>query len=383
MIYSKFTFYPTIIKRHLISKLKYYTELSDNDILLYDCHDLVIRKTDFSNFIFDTHWKIVKENPKIKILIFFPDEYFNLIDIKRFVTVIREKEINENQIYFLVMDENFKNFAIREFIKYNLNINIDSYNGLLKSIKEPSTSTMPTKKFSALSRNYSTWRLNLYIKLLQNNLLRNFVYTFNNIHPYGDKPRIIPKEEILENLTVLGVKHTLEVKDWVNHLPISVGSVEDKHSDFTYKLIQKSDINLLIESHFDPFWTFYGERNLYTPEEFSPAFPTEKTYKAIICKKPFIAVSTPYFLKELKQLGYKTFSPFIDESYDNIVNDDQRLEAIIKEVNRISLLPYNEYKSLIESLKEVAEYNYQQVLIQKQKPINNENFFWLNEYLKV
>lgn len=381
MIYTKFKFYPSLINKTSLCILEENTKIRDYAVLLYDCHDLVIRKTDFADFIFESQWKEVKQNKTIKILIFFPDEYFNIIDIKRFATVIKEKGISEDQVFFLTMDENFKKFAIQEFKKLNLEINIESYNGLLKNVKEPDGLRIPTKKFSVLSRNYSVWRLNFYIKLLKGNLLNSFIYTFNNVHPYGDSPRVIPKKEVFEDLVSLNVEPTLDVARWIERLPFAVGNVADKHNDLTYTVIQKSNINVVIESHFDPFWTFYGEEEIYKPEEFSPAFPTEKTYKAIMCKRPFIIVSTPFFLKELKQLGYKTYSPFINESYDNIVDNNKRMDAIILEITRIKNLSPAEFEIFVKSCKDIAEYNYQQLLINQKQKISNEKFFWLNKYL--
>ena len=47
-------------------------------------------------------------------------------------------------------------------------------------------------------------------------------------------------------------------------------------------------------------------------------FPTEKTAKPMLSNKPFIVLAGKHFLKNLKSLGFKTFSPVIDESYDEI-----------------------------------------------------------------
>ena len=36
-------------------------------------------------------------------------------------------------------------------------------------------------------------------------------------------------------------------------------------------------------------------------------------------------IGRPHLLLALKKLGYQTFTPMIDESYDSIENDDDRL----------------------------------------------------------
>jgi len=47
-------------------------------------------------------------------------------------------------------------------------------------------------------------------------------------------------------------------------------------------------------------------------------FPTEKIGKALLSNKPFIVLSGKHYLKNLRNIGFKTFHPIIDESYDEI-----------------------------------------------------------------
>ena len=155
----------------------------------------------------------------------------------------------------------------------------------------------------------------------------------------------------------------------------------NKWTAYSYCTIKRSDIHILIESHFDPFTTNFGERSLYRPDYFSPAFPTEKTYKVMSCKTPFIAYTTPYFLKELKQLGYKTFSPWIDESYDNIEDDTVRSSTIAQEIERINNLDTTSYNSLVNHCQDIAEENYA-ILIEKKNNIQFlDNFSWIKNYM--
>lgn len=55
---------------------------------------------------------------------------------------------------------------------------------------------------------------------------------------------------------------------------------------------------------------------------------TEKTFKAIALEMPFILVAPAHSLAYLKQYGFQTFAPYIDESYDTIDNDIDRIEAV-------------------------------------------------------
>ena len=87
-------------------------------------------------------------------------------------------------------------------------------------------------------------------------------------------------------------------------------------------------------------------------------FFSEKTFKPIAHKHPFILSSTPRSLKKLKELGYRTFHPYIDESYDSEENDSTRMLMIVNEVERLCKLPDVELQSLVESCIDVFEYNY-------------------------
>lgn len=98
------------------------------------------------------------------------------------------------------------------------------------------------------------------------------------------------------------------------------------------------------------------------------AFLSEKTFKAILFKHPFILVATPNTLKYLKSIGYKTFHPVIDESYDSIEDNMERLIAIVKEINRLCKLEGVMLEKFLEYCREITEHNYN-VLINKQKYI--------------
>lgn len=86
-------------------------------------------------------------------------------------------------------------------------------------------------------------------------------------------------------------------------------------------------------------------------------FFTEKTYRCFALLHPFILMARPHSLKELRKQGYKTFAPFIDESYDDIEDDDLRFETIIKEIKRLSNYNGNEWVTWQEGIRSIVEYN--------------------------
>jgi hypothetical protein len=72
---------------------------------------------------------------------------------------------------------------------------------------------------------------------------------------------------------------------------------------------------------------------------------------------PFIVVGTPGLLRYLRSLGFQTFSPVIDESYDWVVDDDQRLRLIAHTIEAIGNLTREQLRRLRKTLLPVAAHN--------------------------
>ncbi len=86
---------------------------------------------------------------------------------------------------------------------------------------------------------------------------------------------------------------------------------------------------------------------------------SEKSYINIRVGKPFIIFTTKGgILKHLKSLGYRTFSPYINEDYDDPnCSYHDRFKALLKETDRICGLSQNELDEMDLQLNEVVEYN--------------------------
>jgi hypothetical protein len=55
---------------------------------------------------------------------------------------------------------------------------------------------------------------------------------------------------------------------------------------------------------------------------------TEKTFKAIALEMPFVLVAPAHSLEYLRSYGFRTFAPYIDETYDTIEDPVLRIEAV-------------------------------------------------------
>lgn len=129
--------------------------------------------------------------------------------------------------------------------------------------------------------------------------------------------------------------------------------------DIPYKvslqLYKDTYFSLVTETVFFTDGSFYFLNN----ENEYNRFLTEKTFKPIFYNHPFILVSRPFTLELLKKIGYKTFHPYIDESYDSITDDLQRLEKITIEVNRLANLTEEEQVKFVQNVLPIVEHNFE------------------------
>lgn len=100
--------------------------------------------------------------------------------------------------------------------------------------------------------------------------------------------------------------------------------------------------------------------NIVTETVFAYPYPylTEKTFKCFWHLSPFIIVGAQGSLAYLKSLGFKTFSKWINEDYDNVDDPADRLVMIMKELDIISNWSTNYCKEVYnDMLSTVLEHN--------------------------
>lgn len=89
-------------------------------------------------------------------------------------------------------------------------------------------------------------------------------------------------------------------------------------------------------------------------------FFSEKTWNPVAVSKPFLIMSSYNILSSFKKKGYKSFSPFIDESYDKVKSDSHRLLLLVQELKRLSNMraedPVGFYK-LCDNLHTIGQHN--------------------------
>lgn len=85
---------------------------------------------------------------------------------------------------------------------------------------------------------------------------------------------------------------------------------------------------------------------------------TEKIFKPIVAKRPFILVGAPGNLRYLKSYGFQTFDRWIDESYDQETDHYLRIEKITAELVRLCALDRASLEQMHQEMQEILEYNF-------------------------
>ena len=99
---------------------------------------------------------------------------------------------------------------------------------------------------------------------------------------------------------------------------------------------------------------------------------TEKIFKPIVARRPFLLVGAPSNLAYLKSYGFKTFDRWIDESYDLETDPDQRLTKIVNELDKLCKLSESELMNMYEQMQDILEYNFNWFYAGFREQITNE-----------
>jgi len=96
-----------------------------------------------------------------------------------------------------------------------------------------------------------------------------------------------------------------------------------------------------------------------TVSDYPYPFLTEKTFKGFMTKRPMIITGARHSLQMLRNLGFKTWGDWWDESYDSMEHFYQRVAHITNIIKEISLLSVTDQRRICLEMQEVLEYNFQ------------------------
>ena len=85
---------------------------------------------------------------------------------------------------------------------------------------------------------------------------------------------------------------------------------------------------------------------------------TEKMFKPIVAGQPFLLLAGAGNLEYLRGYGFKTFSNYWDESYDNITDPGKRVEAVVTILESLAGMSYSEQVAIRKDMQHIVEHNF-------------------------
>jgi len=104
-------------------------------------------------------------------------------------------------------------------------------------------------------------------------------------------------------------------------------------------------------------------------------FITEKTYRCIINKRPFLIQGPKWFLKNLHLLGFKTFDRWWCEGYDQD-HSDARYHTLTQHIDWISKQSDTIIQRWYDEMQPILDHNFEVLLNLTNNKIINTEFFY-------
>ena len=134
--------------------------------------------------------------------------------------------------------------------------------------------------------------------------------------------------------------------------------IEHHLTDINKLVIDRAElpgsISADIPRDIDAFWHIVTETVFY----YDKLHLTEKIFKPIVSKQPFMLLAAPGNLAYLRSYGFKTFDGIIDESYDSIQNNDHRIEAVVKQLHWYCNLSEHDKTDIMRAVEPIVTYNF-------------------------
>lgn len=124
-----------------------------------------------------------------------------------------------------------------------------------------------------------------------------------------------------------------------------------QHESSYYPIQHPVNLNLLQYYH-DIFVDVVVEANV-SGKNF---LCTEKTWRPMVARRPFVIMSSREFLVNLRRLGFRTFDKWWDEGYDYLEHE-LRIQEIRKLLDNIARWPQQKLKQTLIEMQPVLDHN--------------------------
>ena len=281
-------------------------------------------------------------------------------DINKFCD---DTSISINNIVFLTNNpkiEKTKNIFNVNYYLNHMTVTYQNNSDRYNSIENLNDDNVRPHYFLSLNRNPKLHRQVLGSLLLKNNLLdkgmMSMGYDVDGIHKFDNyvptdfnRKTPIYSEEKIKELDLH--RHISEFK---NMCPLLIDDdVEDLRDDHTLgwinihpKTYNKAYFSIIAGNSFDTPWLH----------------PDEKFWKPLGQFHPFIWLGPTGGIQHLKDMGFKSFSPYIDESYDTEEDCEKRMLMIVNEITRLCNMNKEEIHEWYYSMQDILIHNWKRIV---------------------
>ncbi len=319
----------------------------------------------------------------------------NLENFEKIIKFTKDNNIPDDKVYFMFSDFKLKNNLEKlglgyKVYDYNLNmiskaqefyntIHNPNYRYWGDNSNEPQVGRIQSNKsniassdefinsigsdkkdFLMLNRHWKLHRLLLMSQLYRIGFDKNLVSWDNRFYHQNVVDEMLIHDQ--NNEFVEKIKNTSQLLDIEDLTKIAGYGFETK------ELYLQSYVSLVTESI---FFQSKGEHDIFV--NFPTGYVSEKIWKPIGHCQPFILAGPAKTLQYIRErFGFKTFSPYIDESYDLECDDFARLRLIQKEIEKFSNKTKEEKDQFLNDVKDICVHNQKVFLeyaIKSWKPI--------------
>lgn len=290
---------------------------------------------------FDIHERVRNDviNRNALIIIDYHFEGHLKPRLKKFNEILSKLGLPKERVLVLHGDHNVKEYDNSHYYNYEP---VDIFPPWIK-YTGPLIEFEPEKIFVSYNRILGgrLHRQILLANLYKHNLLSDGYVSIGNGLDTGSFKHIINHDPTLDNdclTAILNMENTSpDSKIFKN--------TNEANLDFANKID--------ISCHINSFVSLVSE-TLYQPDI---SFFSEKIYKPIAIGHPFIINGNPRSLHRLRAMGFKTFSQWWDESYDNIENFTERIHAIIDLLKSFVSMSESQLITIRKEMLPVLEHN--------------------------
>ena len=280
------------------------------------------------------------------------------IDLKRFYFLFDEQVINDD---FKDVNLGFNVFTERSWPGIFV-LGADSWataqggyqESMMKMLFNNTRGYYRQFKYCSHNNNIKDHRVELLLFLIKNDLLDGGVWSW-----FGGNE---PKDQGVDSLDFTNFEsaghgkidyskeYGKEVVEFANNLvPYTYDYKVDGLQDYLNVIPYfNSYFNIVTESVWGPGYDNTHPQKIHI---------TEKIWKCIVSFQPFILISNKNNLKKLREWGFKTFHPYIDESYDELDTYRERKVLFEKEIKRLCSMTIKELDEWYWSMEEILKHN--------------------------